>query len=429
MANRGVGMSEAILKEITDFYLQSADFNGIPLSTLLERVELLWPQLQQHLTELIEGGKVSLAFGSVQSNPHIKRFPDLPASQQIEKLREENPEGICAYPSAAVLEAVVDVSQYNDRPFTKRLALGEPQLLPVYFDLEVLDRYYADPRYDFLLYDCGGSISISDEHCESEDTADKDKVVLQSFGLGHDPKRGRVAVVFLRYLSHLSPEHQVVWNTYVRNDDCRMVDDYYRMSILGEWPEANSVYSAFLHEQVVINEMARLMGRPPLFTQTFEEGERPKEFSTFLRPTTKNYESFVHVLDKLLSDNINKDFFGSEVQLEDRIQRRDGSIEVRPRGTLSLLEDWLRHRFRLKDDTVFDEIMEPLREVRKLRSSGPAHRLEEDRYDRDCYRKQDELMKRVYMALRDLRLVLTIHPKAKECRVPQWLYEGRIKAY
>jgi hypothetical protein len=356
-------------------------------------------------------------------------FPDLPASQQIERLREEGPEAICAYPSAAVLSGVVDVAQYNDRPFTKRLALGEPQLLPpVYFDLAVLERYYADPRYHFELYDCDGSISISDEYYQSEDTAGKDKVCLQSFGLGYASNGDRVAVVFLRYLSDLSPEHQVAWNTYVRNDNCRMADDYYRANIRGEWPEANSVYSAFLHEQVVINEMARLMGRPALFSETFER-RRPKEFSVFLRPTSKNYQSFVHVLDKLLSDNINKDFFRSEVRLEDRIQRKDGTIEVRPRGTLTLLEEWLRDRFRSKDDTVFDEIVEPLREVRKLRSRGPAHRLEEDRYDRDYYRKQDELMKRVYTALRNLRLVLANHPKAKECKVPQWLYEGRIKAY
>lgn len=428
MTNRRVGMAEAILKEVTGFYLQSADFNGIPLSALLERVQVSRPQLERDLTELIEGGKVSLAFGGLQSNPHIKMFPDLPASQQVEKLREERPEGMCAYPSAAVLEAVVDVSQYNDRPFTRRVALGEPQLLPVYFDLEVLDRYYADPRYHFLFYDCDGSISVSDEYYESEETAGKDKVCLQSFGLGYASNGDRVAVVFLRYLSDLSPEHQVVWNTYVRNDSCRMVDDYYRANILGEWPKANSVYSAFLHEQVVINEMARLMGRPALFRETLEK-RRPKEFSTFLRPTTKNYEGFVHILDKLLSENINKDFFGSEVRLEDRIERRDGTIEVRPRGTLSLLEHWLRSRFRLKDDSVFDEIMEPLREVRKLRSSGPAHRLDEDRYDRDYYRKQDDLMKRVYGALRALRLVMAIHPKAKGCTVPQWLHEGRIKVY
>lgn len=429
MTNKRVDMSEPILKEITDFYLQSADFNGIALSTLLERVELSWPQLQRHLTKLIQGGKISLAFASVHPNPHIKAFPDLPTGQQADKLREENPERICAYPSAAVLRDVVDVGQYNDRPFTKRLALGEPQLLPVYFDLAVLERYYADPRYHFGFHDYDGSISISDEHCESEDTAEKDKVVLQSFGLGYGSNGDRVTVVFLRYLSRLSPEHQMVWNTEVRRDDCRMEKDYFRTNVLGEWVEYGSVYSASLREQIVINEMARLMGRAPLFRKTFEEEKRPREFSTFLRPTSKNYDSFVHVLDKLLSDNINKKFFAKDVRLEDRIQRADGTIEVRPRGTLSLLEEWLRKQFRLEDPTIFDEIMKPLREIRELRTSGPAHRLQEDRYDRDYYRKQDELMKRVYGALRSLRLVLAIHPGAKRCKVPQWLEERRIKVY
>jgi len=421
-------MSQAVLKEITHFYLQSADFNGIPLSALLARVGLPRPRLQQQLTELIEAGEISLAFGSIQSNPHIKMFPDLPTSQQTETLRHESLERICAYPSAVVLQAVVDETQYKDRPFTKRLALGEPQLLPLYFDLVVLETYYADPRYHFVFDDYDGSISISDKYYHSEDTAGKDKVVLQSFGLGYASNGDRVAVVYLRYLSDLSPEHQIVWSTHVRNDNCRMVDDYYRTSILGEWPEADSVYSAFLHEQFVINEMARLMGKPPLFRKTFEKS-RPKEFSTFLRPTATNYESFIHVLDKLLADNINKKFFERDVPLEDRISRGDGTVEVRPRGTLSLLEDWLRMHFRLEEPTMLDEIMKPLREIRELRSSGPAHRIDEDVYDRDYYRKQDELMKRAYAALRSLRLVLAIHPKAKECEVPQWLQEGRIKFY
>jgi hypothetical protein len=45
MSNRRLGMAEAILEEITDFYLQSPDFNGIPLRALLERVQVLGPQL------------------------------------------------------------------------------------------------------------------------------------------------------------------------------------------------------------------------------------------------------------------------------------------------------------------------------------------------------------------------------------------------
>lgn len=344
-------------------------------------------------------------------------------------MHQESTESICAYPTTAVLQAVVDLTEYNDRPFAKRLALGEPQLLPpLYFDLTVLETYYNDPRYHFEFYDYGGSIGISSEHYESEDTAEKDKVVLQRFGLGYDEKGNRVAVGFLRDLSRLSPEHQLVWSTFLRTDNCKMVDDYYRTNILGEWIEGNSVYSAFLQEQIVINEMAQLMGRPPLFRKTFDE-RRPKEFSTFLRPTSKNYQNFIHVLDKLLSDNMNKEFFGNDVPLEDRIERRDGTFEVRKRATLSLLEDWLRKRVRLKDDTVFDETMRPLKEVRELRSKGPAHRLQEDRYDREYHRKQDELMKRVYGALRTLRLMLAIHPRSRECKVPEWLYEGRIKVY
>lgn len=74
-------MSGKILNEITDFYVKSRDFNGIPLTVLIERLSLSWPQLRQRLTQLIESEKVSLAFASVHPNPHIKAFPDLAATQ------------------------------------------------------------------------------------------------------------------------------------------------------------------------------------------------------------------------------------------------------------------------------------------------------------------------------------------------------------
>lgn len=418
--------SNTILKDITDFYIGSRDFNGMPVTELLGRQGLPWPELQDSLIQLIKDEKITLTFSSIFINPHIKAFPDLSPSEQIKKLKSKKSESMCAYPTASVIQSVVDVTEYNDRPFTKRLLLGEPQLLPIYFDLTVLERYYEDPRYKFRFYDYGGSISISDSYYASEDIAERDKVFLKTFGLGYDSKKNRVVVVFLYYLSGLSPEHQRAWDTSSLSVKCQMADEYYRNSILGEWVEHGSIYQAFLKEQIVINEMSQLMGRPILFRETFSD-DRPKEFSTFLRPTLKNYLNFVHLLDKLLSDNINKDFFQNEVPLEERIRRSDGSVEVRPRGTLTLLDDWLRKKIRAKE-SVFNKIIKPLKKVRNLRQR-PAHRIQEDKFDRKYYDKQDKLIKKVYIALRTIRQLFANHPMVEGYKVPDWLYKGRIKSY
>lgn len=347
-----------ILNEVTDFYISSRDFNGISVTGLLSSRTLSWPDLQNILVQLIKDKKITLTFSSVFVNPHIKAFRDLPIEKQLKKLQKEQPQEICAYPNSSVIKTAVKIKSYDNRPFTKRLLLGEPQLEPIYFDLEVLEKYYNDPRYNFRFYDYGGGISISDKYYESKETAKRDKIFVQTFGVGYDQNMNRVIVVFLRYLSYLSPEHQQFWNIHKCTLECKMSKEYYTNSILGQWVNHCSIYQAFLMEQVVLNDMSKLMARPPLFRKTFEEN-RPREFSFFLRPTLKNYENFVHLLDKMISDNMNKDFFKIEIDNE--------TIEAHSKGTLSILDQWLRKSVKAPDNKIFDEIIQPFKEVRKLR--------------------------------------------------------------
>jgi hypothetical protein len=70
-----------ILKSINEFYINSADFNGIPLNRLLVEFECEWPKLKLKLRDLIRENKITLAFGRF-GNPHIKRMPDLPLTEQ-----------------------------------------------------------------------------------------------------------------------------------------------------------------------------------------------------------------------------------------------------------------------------------------------------------------------------------------------------------
>jgi hypothetical protein len=203
--------------------------------------------------------------------------------------------------------------------------------------------------------------------------------------------------------------------------------EYYQNSIEGEWADYVSVYQAILEEQSIINEMAKLMGRSPLFRKDFTQS-RPREFALLLRPTRRNFEAFVHVLDKMLSDNMDISFFKGEIPLEETTVDGNGNQQTQRLGSIVVLDRFLRKRFRLTDESVYDEIIEPLREVRKLRQK-PAHRVSEDEFDLRYVVLQDDLVKKVYASLRYLRMALGFHPLARDAKVPDWLDEGRIKVF
>lgn len=58
-------MKEKILTEITNYYLQSRDFNGLPLGQLDNDQEDL-------ICELIDEGKIEVLSSNFVLNPHIK---------------------------------------------------------------------------------------------------------------------------------------------------------------------------------------------------------------------------------------------------------------------------------------------------------------------------------------------------------------------
>jgi hypothetical protein len=422
-------VQDRILHEIHDFFLGSLDFNGILLSDLRENVGIPWDEVRRDLAHLVEGAKITLVFASHSINPHIKRVPDLPVSDQLARLWAQDPATICAYPTAEVIRGKADLSAYDARPFTRRLALAEPQLIPVFFDLDVLERYFRDPRYHFDFHDLAGSIGMKGEHAESPDVPGRDKVFLQSFGIGYDAARNRVVVAFLRYLSDLSPEHQQIWNAHLVAGPCSMNSDYARITIFGEWREHYSAYEAFLHEQAQLNKLAGLIGKPALFRETFEDN-RPAGFAPMLRPTRSYFEEFVHVLDKMLSENLNRDFFRGDVPVERKVPRDDGSVEVERPGTLQLLEQWLSTKYRsAAGDDVSSQVVRPLKDVRKRRQHR-AHALRVDEYDRSLPSQQDQILGKACRALTALRLILWSHPHARNrYSPPEWLDGDKIVFY
>jgi hypothetical protein len=226
----------------------------------------------------------------------------------------------------------------------------------------------------------------------------------------------------------MSPEHQMYWNSKIIEADCKMTKEYFDNTIVGDWVSSQSLFSAFIEEQRLINEMSTLITGIPLFRETFEEKKRPKEFTFFNSPTLDNYEKFVSVLDKMLSDNINKVFFKGEVEEYEMVPISEGIVERKPKGTLTLLEEWLRLKYRLQDESGYKILVGPLREVRKQRQS-PAHKINENYYDKALFKKQMELLSSVYHSMLNLRYIFHQHPSAKSVFIPKWLEKGEIKHF
>lgn len=406
---------DELLEKITCHYLRSKDFNGLPLSGF---------DGKDHIINLVKEGKVEINFGDRHPNPHIKAFELESKDSQITKIKNIGLGYACAYPTREHLENVVDISVFKDRPFTLRIALGEPVLNYAAFDLSVLESYRNDPRYIYFTDDVGGLISISDEHYHSLEMKPSDKILLESLGFCYEKDTfNRAVAAYYCYLTRLTPEHQQKWNGKILEGEYLLHPDYARSSS-GRFYERESIFVAFIEELHTINEFAGLMGRARLFHKSYK-GSRPREFSFLIRPTLKEFNYFVHLLDKMISENIDKDFFQNEIPYQTERNRPDGKIIVRPKGTVTLLKEWLDRKVITPDPKPRDTMIQTFRKIRQMRMK-PAHKVDENRFEQEYFKRQRQLMIEAYSAVRTLRLILANHPKTKTYEVPDWLFKGAI---
>ena len=423
--NRSGGGEQVALEAITEFYIGSRDFNGIPVVNLQQQNGLDENRLRNILRSLVETNKISLVFGDIHPNPHIKALPDEPVSDQLHKLDTQLSVHTCAYPTQPHLAGVVDAGSYGGRPYELELALGEAQLAFRAFDLSVLEVYRNDPRYRYETNDISGWISIHGDQDQPSSLAERDLVFLQTFGFCYDDGLNRAVAVFMTYLADLTPEHQQTWKARELSGRYWLHPDYDRQS-RGQWGERISIFEAFTEELSLVNEMCELAYGVRLFKNTFK-GTRPKAFSFLIRPTSSEFNDFVHTLDKMMSENLDKRFFAGHLPLEEEQTRKDGRVEVRQKGTIALLEQWLKSRWKTPDAEPMENSIAAFKEVRSLRQK-PAHAVRPDEFDQTYFHEQRELMVRVYNAVRTLRLLLANHPNvhAADVKINEELYHGKI---
>lgn len=437
-------MKQNIEDRIFDFFTTSSDFNGIPLWSLCDEYEVPIDVLIDLLKELISENKVSI---QSSSNPHIIGFQHYDIGSQIKILQDaktveiktveignftfvspatEFP--ICLYPSKEFLISKRDISEIKDSPYTLQLALAEPQLTPIFFEIEVLDRYFNDPRFNFKFKDYSGSISCLYDKNHKPILREEDQIFIKTFGLGFDSEGNRLAVVYLRYLNDLTKEHQVFWKSKESKQSGKVLTEYYENTIQGNWTASYSIFTGFIGELTALNKLAKSIFKKQLFKRDFENENRPKEFTFFFTPTLKNYNDFVLLLDKMLSDNINYKFFKGEIDLFDLQEIEVGLVERKTKGSIRLFEEWLLSQYNIENQDLLKAVFKPLKRIRNERQN-PAHRIDENTYDVKYIKMQKEMINEAYDSIKAFREIFQRHPKANDVDIPDWLDKGAIKTF
>jgi hypothetical protein len=423
-----MSFASTLLNRIVAFYLDSHDFNGIRANVILGDSG---PEALETLKKLVGKGLVEV-YSSVYDNPHIKRLPALSIPQQLGFLDAANgEEHVCLFPSVKTMRRRLPSNKYRTKPFSRFLALGHPQLEPLFFQLGVLGRYQSDPRYIFRFNGLDGKISVKTADYLGREMPEADKVRVETFGIGTSPKGHRVIVTFPRYLASMSSRHQQHWDSYRVHGKSKIEENYYLRGVWGQWTDGVSIYDALLAEIFHINQMCHLIGLPNLFRRDYSIEHRgdeddspldePKGFGLLMVPTKKHYLEFAAVLDKIISENLNTQFFAAQgFDLMEEQTSKDGQVVVIHKGTLRLFEEWLTKRIRIQNENGPAIIVGPLKEVRKLRQS-PAHRFLDDEFSIKYQGLKEKLILDVYISISNIRMFFQTHPKARNYAFPQHL--------
>lgn len=430
--------------EVFDFFVRSHDFNGMPLRQVSGVINIPYEDSIDFIIALVEAEKITI---QSSTNPHIIGFKHYPIDAQIKILTDaktttveekkigsitlsfENTEfPICLYPSKKNLIEKRHFTIYANAPYTRQLAAGNPHLEPIFFEVDVLERYFSDPRYNFNFDDYSGKITCAYDEEGIPILKEEDQVFVKTFGLGFDLEHNRLAAVYRRYLADLSDDHQLFWRSKEFKGEARLLQEYYDNTINGSWTFSHSIFSAFIAELDCLNELSQLIFSENLFVKSFGKENRPKEFTFFLTPTLKNYNDFVLLLDKMISDNINKNFFKGKIELFRLREISPGIYEKENKGTLQLFEEWLSSLFKVAGEGSLADVFAAFKKIRRERQN-PAHRISENIYDKAFFKKQTDLVQEAYNSMRQLRNIFHQHKKARSYTIPKWLESGEIKTF
>lgn len=405
-------MKQKILDEITDYYLNSKDFNGLSLRNLNTKDVNL-------LEELIDEESIEILSCRFVINPHIRMYNlNVSREDQKEELKD-NINSCVLYPSKKYLDTL---NLSNHKPFTEMLMKGSNHLDLIFFKMDILESYFQDPRYHIFFGDYRGSIVTRDKY--TSDNCD-DIEYIKDFGIAYSKSenRERCVGVFIGDLSHLSLYDQMKWKKYMlpNQENYYINSSFYKNTILGQWTDKISIYDAILDEMKLINKLCDNMNLPKLFKVEFSNEsyeERPDYYRMMFLPTLKNYHDFIMVLEKMFVDNINIETFKVKGVGLKTVCPYDN--KNRKKASIRMFSEWL-------DLNVINGDMEPIvqvfKDIRKERQK-PAHKIINNEYCEEFYEKQDKLIKRIYRSMSYIRLLFSKHPVNNGINISKYLREA-----
>jgi hypothetical protein len=360
----------SLLDDVIKFYLNSRDFNGLPLGPDAKASEVV------EAIELTKQGLIQVMTSDDYLNPHIRPWQSRRSTdEQVESLMTLKDAGeyglACLYPTHKAMKGVRLPKRYNDRPFEKELAKGTGVLELAYFTPDVLEFYRNDPRYECRIGDFSVYMSVSDDVYGDEGEPDKDKVSLEHAGFAYDlsdfdkndinSQIVRRLAVFVGDLARLSPEHQQRWKTYRVDEGAIRPHPTWFANQMGHWTDDIGPLQRLFVEMENINNLYQLAFGLNLFKST----DRPDELGWILRASQKEWDEQIHLLDKVLSENINhKALDAADVPKVDEYGKNMGSLQ-----RLAKLMELTR-----PSPNMIKSTMAPLREVRAARQK-PAHAI------------------------------------------------------
>lgn len=402
---------EALLKAVRTRYLRSGDFNGLYIGADISNTFL------DAAVSLVRNGLLQVMSTEDYLNPHIRPWASRrTVEQQIGSL-EALPDvdyGVCLYPTALGMKGVRLPKRMSGRPYDQAVARGRGVLELAYFDFGVLEPYRNDPRYRFHYDDFGASMSVSDEVYLDETEPERDKVSLSHIGFAYDLSRFeredpesrivRRVAVFYGDLARLTSEHQQRWKTYQVPDDDLAPHPVWFGTQMGRWPDGSGPFYRLVAEMENINHLWTNAFGAAVFRTT----ERPRELGWLLRPSQRDWDEFVHQLDKLLSENLDSKALDAA-----NAPKKNPSGDTL--GSLNRLQEFMLQN-RVRPDAV-RAVMKPLRDVRAERQ-GPAHVLKANVTDGTYIHRQVALLWDVNESLVNIRDWLATHPRNRELALP-----------
>ena len=397
----------SLLNDVRNFYLNSGDFNGLPLRPNASESDIA------EAIELTRQGLVQVVDSEDYINPHIRPWQSLRSVddqvRSLTTLKEADEYGLaCLYPTAKGMKGVRLPRRYSDRPYEKELAKGTGVLELAYFTPDVLEFYRNDPRYHCRIGDFSVYMSVSNDVYGDDGEPDKDKVSLEHAGFAYDLSKFdkkdpespivRRLAVFVGDLARLSPEHQQRWKTYQVDSAGLKPHPTWFANQMGHWTDDIGPFQRFFAELKNINSLYQLAFGQDLFITT----DRPDDMGWILRASQREWDEQIVLLDKLLSDNVRHEALDAA-----NVPRKDS--DGNNMGTIQRLHKLME--LTKLDSTIVQSTLKPLRDVRSARQK-PAHAIRKNLSNKTFVHKQVALMGQVDNSLLSLRTWLTSHPNA-----------------